>query len=123
MLRLIYRRDRDTASSTFALKQARPGRWVGAIPAALTENDRGMTMEFRIEVEDRDGRRLRADPPEPGQHRVRLTAGAVERAVAPYETWWFWTVVVGAAAVATTAIVVGTRGDPPGDLERFTFPP
>ncbi len=91
-VRVQYRKQGEPAFSSLALlRDDATGRWSGVLPAEVTANDGGATLEFYVETADADGALLTA-----GSSAAPLTAalapGQVDHsAPPPLRPWAVWT--------------------------------
>jgi hypothetical protein len=109
-----------TAASTGAPDKPNPYRWL-----ARTEGKLGDCAGVRVHVREFLARVPAGDPRAPEMIQLRV---ACDHAAAPVDPtvgspsrplvrrWWFWTAVIGGAAVIAGAVVLATRSDGPNEL-------
>ncbi len=105
-----------TAAHDLVPERANPYRWLALTAAQLGDcpTARVHADAFLIRVGPDDARAAELVRLRELCHRTAATrvTAAPRRARPLYTRWWFWTGVAGAAALATTAVVLATADDP-----------
>ncbi|MEM6532687.1 MAG: hypothetical protein AAF654_08680 [Myxococcota bacterium] len=120
---LHYRKLDEPRFARMPLKLDNTGTWVASIPAELTANQDGETIEYFIGTEDQSQAILRTVGSETDPLRLALSAGQPPTNERLVDQWWFWTASVGAVAalsLATFLVVDARTSLPDGDADPIS---
>ena len=122
--RVHYKLVGAPAFSALALEPQNDGRWMASLPAEITANDGGLSVEYFVVTEDRHGVPLLTEGSEAAPLRVELSPGQPKTEVPLYRSGWLWGIASGVAlglGAGGWALYQSARSLPEND-GRLDFP-